>query len=75
MVAMNLLLTCSYLGLGLVVSLDESHKLGHAVAVEVGRAKRVLVHRPAGREDDKVHERPAFNARGAGQHGEDGGVL
>ena len=51
-----------------------AHELRHAVAVEPRRAERVLLHHPAGREDDEVCQRNAGLVGGGREHGEDGRV-
>ena len=41
-------------GLGVIVAVDQPHALAHHVAVEPGRAERVLGDHPARREDDEI---------------------
>mmetsp|Transcript_5598 Transcript_5598/g.18680 ORF Transcript_5598/g.18680 Transcript_5598/m.18680 type:complete len:355 (+) Transcript_5598:560-1624(+) len=60
--------------LGVVVAVDQPHELGHAVAVEVGRAERVLSARVPRREDDEVGGGNARLVGRHGEHGEDRGV-
>ena len=50
---------------------DQPHALAHHVAVEPGRAERVLRDHPAGREDHEIDVRGAGDVAGRGQHGED----
>mmetsp|Transcript_4169 Transcript_4169/g.14579 ORF Transcript_4169/g.14579 Transcript_4169/m.14579 type:complete len:241 (-) Transcript_4169:707-1429(-) len=58
----------------LVLPVDQSHELAHAVPVVVRGPECVLSDRPARREDHEVRNRgPGLLAR-AGQHREDGGV-
>ena len=58
-------------GLGVIGAVDQAHRLAHHVAVEPGRAERVLGHHPARREDDEIGIGAAGHVAGAGQHGED----
>ena len=57
--------------LRVVGAVDQAHGLAHHVAVEPGRAERVLGHHPARREDHEVGVGPARHVARAGQHGED----
>ena len=58
-------------GLGVIFAGDQPHRLAHHVAVEPGRAERVLGDHPARREDDEVGIGAAGDVARAGQHRED----
>ena len=59
-------------GLGVVGAVDQAHALAHHVAVEPGRAERVLGDHPARREDDEIGIGAARHvADGRGEDGED----
>jgi len=61
-------------GLGVVLAVDQAHEFGHGVAVVPGRSEGVLLHEPAGWEDDEVGDGRAGVVRGRGEDGEDAGV-
>lgn len=60
--------------LGIVLAADETHELGHGVAVVPGGSEGVLLDEPAGREDDKVGDSCAGMVGGAGEHCVDGWI-
>lgn len=60
---------------GLVASVDQSHKLGHAVAMVVRRPESVLLHRPARRKDHEIGDGRAGSMAGARQHREDARIA
>ena len=60
--------------LGIVVPVNESHELGHCIAVVPRRAEGVLGGEPAGRKDDEVGHGGARGGRGGGEDGEDGRI-
>ena len=62
------------LRLGVVDAVDEAHELAGDVAVEPGRAERVLHRQPARREDDEVDVVDAGRIARRLQHQEDGRV-
>ena len=57
--------------LGVIGAGDQAHTFAHHVAVEPGRAERILGDHPARREDDEIGIGPAGNVAWAGQDGED----
>ena len=57
--------------LGVIGAVDQAHRLAHHVAVEPGRAERVLGDHPARREDHEVGIGAARHVARAGQHRED----
>ena len=61
-------------GFGIVLALDEAHKLIHEVAMEPRRAERVLGDNPAWGKDGEVHVSSAVNLAGRREDGVDGGV-
>ena len=62
------------LRLGIVLTVDIAHQLGHDVLVIPGRAERMFSHHPAFAEKHKVDIGGAFYTRRSGEHGENRGV-
>lgn len=61
--------------LGLVFSSNQTHELGHDVAVIIGWPEAMVGDCPARWEDDKVSDRCAGRVRFAGENSENGWVL
>ena len=61
-------------GFGVVLAVDEAHELVAHVAMKPRRAEGVFGDEPAWREDGEVYVGGAFDGRGRGEDGVDGGV-
>ncbi len=60
---------------GIILSVNKTHVLGHAISVEVRRSECLLRNHPTRREDNEISNGCTRGIRSDGQDGEDRRVL